>query len=108
MYACPSAYLVYPPDPTGRRPSQHALLQYVSPEDRRNHDNLRLIQEQLYNDANSSRNTQRSGGANEGYRTILNEPSGPKGHYPEKRTEKHRCKDSQAGKSNDKTPEKKK
>ncbi|PGH09961.1 hypothetical protein GX51_00227 [Blastomyces parvus] len=65
MYACPSAYLLYPPDPTGRRPSQHTILQYVSPQDRRNQENLRLIQQQQYNDVNSSRDTQRSGAASQ-------------------------------------------
>ncbi|EEH21676.2 hypothetical protein PABG_03892 [Paracoccidioides brasiliensis Pb03] len=57
MYTCPSAHLLYPPDPTGKRPSQHTFLQYASPTDRRYYEDLRLTQQQQYNDANPSRKT---------------------------------------------------
>ncbi|OAX77971.1 hypothetical protein ACJ72_07724 [Emergomyces africanus] len=78
MYACPSVYPVYPPDRTGRRPSQHALLQYASPADRRYHENLRLIQQQQFYDANSLRAAEPTGGTNEKYRTVADEPAGQK------------------------------
>ncbi|KKZ63712.1 hypothetical protein EMCG_02019 [[Emmonsia] crescens] len=102
MYASPSVYLVYPPDRTGRRPSQHALLQYNSVEDRRYHENLRLIQQQQYYDANSSRDTQRAGGTNEGYRAIIDETAGQNSYHPELQTREQRFKDSQVAKPEDK------
>ncbi|PGH03131.1 hypothetical protein AJ79_07459 [Helicocarpus griseus UAMH5409] len=74
MYACPSAYLVYPPDRTGQRPSQHTLLQYASPADRRCHENLRLVQQQQYDAANHSRNATYAGRMTQGYGGIIDEP----------------------------------
>ncbi|OJD16698.1 hypothetical protein AJ78_03168 [Emergomyces pasteurianus Ep9510] len=86
MYACPSVYPVYPPDRTGRRPSQHALLQYASPADRKYQENLRLIQQQQFYNANSSRAAQPFGGSSERYPTVTDEPAGQTSYHTRSQT----------------------
>ncbi|KAG5291859.1 hypothetical protein I7I48_03787 [Histoplasma ohiense] len=103
MYACPSVYLVYPPDRTGRRPNQHTLLQYTSLTDRRYHENLRLIQQQQYSNAQFSRDTQHTGRTDGGYPSIIDDTSGQKSRHAELHSKDQITKVSQVEKLNDKT-----
>ncbi|QSS58432.1 hypothetical protein I7I51_07858 [Histoplasma capsulatum] len=103
MYACPSVYLVYPPDRTGRRPNQHTLLQYTSLTDRRYHENLRLIQQQQYNNAQFSRDTQHTGRTDGGYPSIIDDTSGQNSRHAELHSKDQITKVSQVEKLNDKT-----